>query len=115
MWEEVEKLSTSYLKKTVASLKKQGVNIISKVLKAQTGEVAQTIMHISKEEKIDLIIISTQGRTGVSGWVYGSVANKIMKELPQPVLLVRPSTSIPVSAPQNLLDDIWQGYIAGKI
>jgi nucleotide-binding universal stress UspA family protein len=115
MWGEVEKLSTSYLKKTMATLKKKGVNVKSRVVKAQTGEVAQTIMQVSKEENIDLIIISTQGRTGVSGWVYGSVANRIMEGSPQPVLLIRPATPIPPSPPQNLLDDIWHGYIAGKV
>jgi nucleotide-binding universal stress UspA family protein len=115
MWEETEKLSTNYLNKTMAVLKKKGLKVKSRVIKAQSGEVAKTIMQISKEENIDLIVIATQGRTGVRGWVYGSVASKIVEDSSQPVLLVRPATSIPSSPPQNLLDDIWRGYIAGKV
>lgn len=115
MWGETEKLSTNYLNKTMAAMKKKGIKVKSRVIKAQSGEVAKTIMQISKEENIDLIVIATQGRTGVSRWVYGSVANRIVGEFSQPILLIRPATSIPQSPPQNLLDDIWHGYIAGKV
>jgi nucleotide-binding universal stress UspA family protein len=116
MWDETEKLSKNYLNKTMAVMNKKGIKKVkSRVIKAQSGEVAKTIMQISKEEDIDLIVIATQGRTGVRGWVYGSVANKIVEEFSQPVLLIRPATSIPTSPPQNLLDDIWHGYIAGKV
>ena len=41
MWGEMEKLSTNYLKKTMAALKKKGIKVKSRVVKAQTGEVAQ--------------------------------------------------------------------------
>jgi len=115
MWGEMEKLSTSYLKKTVAALKKKGVKVKSRVIKAQTGEVVQTITQVSKEENIDLLVIATQGRAGVSRRVYGSVANRIVEELSQPILLIRPTTSIPPSPSQNLLDDIWQSYIGSKV
>jgi len=115
MWGEMEKLSTSYLKKTMAALKKKGIKVKSRVVKAQTGEVVQTIMQVSKEENVDLIVIATQGRAGVSRRVYGSVANRIVEESSQPILLIRPATSIPPSPPQNLLDDIWQSYIGGKV
>jgi nucleotide-binding universal stress UspA family protein len=116
MWGETEKLSTTYLKKTMAALKKKGIKKVkSRVIKAQSREVAKTIMQISKEENIDLIIIATQGRSGVSSWVYGSIANRIVEEFSQPILLIRPATLIPSSPPQNLLDDIWHAYIAGKL
>jgi nucleotide-binding universal stress UspA family protein len=113
MWREMEGLSTSYLKKTMAALKKKGIKAKSRVIRAQSSDVVKTIMQVSKEENIDLIIIATRGRSGVSSWVYGGIANKIVDEFSQPILLIRPTTSIP-SAPQNLLDDIWQGYIARK-
>ena len=74
----------------------------------------KTILKISKDEDIDLIVTATQGRTGVGSLVYGSVANKMVEESTKPVLLIRPETSTPLSPPQNLLDDIWHGYIASK-
>ena len=113
MWRETEGLSTSYLKKTMAALKKKGIKVKSRVIRAQSADVVKTIMQVCKEDNIDLIVIATRGRSGASSWVYGGVANKIVDEFSQPILLIRPTTSIP-SSPQNLLDDIWQGYIARK-
>jgi nucleotide-binding universal stress UspA family protein len=115
MWGEMEKLSTNYLKKTTATLKKKGVKVKYRVVNAQTGDVVKTIMKVSKEENVDLIVIATQGRAGVIRRVYGSVANRIVEESSQPILLIRPATSKPPSPPQNLLDDIWQSYIGSKV
>lgn len=115
MWSEMEKVSTTYLEKTTAALRKKGFKVNPRVVKAQTGEVVKTIMQVSKEENVDMVVIATQGRTGVSRRVYGSVANRIVEELSQPILLIRPTTSSPPTHPQNLLDDIWQSYIGGKV
>jgi len=114
MWEEMEKLSTIYLRKAMAELKKKKVKVKSRVIRAQTGEVTKTILQVSKEENVDLIVIATQGRAGVRRWVYGNVANKIVEGFSLPILLVRPTKSIPSSPPPNLLDDVWQGFTAGK-
>lgn len=43
----------------------------------------------AKDEKIDLIIISTHGRTGVEHILFGSTAEKIVRKAPCPVLVVR--------------------------
>jgi len=115
MWGEMEKQATTYLKKTMAAMKKKGLKVKARVVKAQSGDVVQTIMKVSKEENVELTVIATQGRAGVSRRVYGSVANKIVEQLSQPMLLIRPATSMPSSPPQNLLDDIWQSYIGGKV
>ena len=114
MWEEMEKLSVNYLTKQMTALKKKGVNVKTRVVKAQTGEVVKTIMQVSKEENIDLMVIATQGRAGERRWVYGNVANRIVEEITQPLLLVRPPKSVPLSHPENILDDIWNSYITSK-
>ncbi|MEJ2740178.1 MAG: universal stress protein [Dehalococcoidia bacterium] len=114
MWEEMEKLATNYLTTKMTALKKKGVNVKTRVVKAQSGEVVKTIMQVSKEENIDLIVVATQGRAGERRWVYGNVANKIVEEISQPLLLVRPPKSVPLSHPENILDDIWNSYITSK-
>ena len=114
MWDEMEKQATNYLKKTADELAQNGLTVRTRVVKALTGEVTKVINQISKEEDIDLITIATQGRSGVRRLVYGSVANKIVEEASQPMLLIRPATSVPVSPPQSLLDDIWHSYLANK-
>ena len=115
IWEEKEKMATTYLAKKLAELKKNRIKVTSRIVKAQSGEVVKTIMQVSKEENIDLIAVATQGQTGISRRVYGSVANRIAEEASLPILLVRPAPSTLPYPPQNLLDDIWQSYIGSKV
>jgi nucleotide-binding universal stress UspA family protein len=53
------------------------------------GPVAEAILDRARENQIDLIVMSTHGRGGVSRWVYGSVADRLLQAAPCPVLLVR--------------------------
>lgn len=52
--------------------------------------VANLICDYVHSEHIDLIVMSTHGRTGLSSFLFGSVANQIMQCAHVPVLLVRP-------------------------
>ncbi|OOP57497.1 MAG: hypothetical protein AYP45_02845 [Candidatus Brocadia carolinensis] len=47
------------------------------------------IIRASKEHKIDLIVIGTHGRTGISHAIMGSVAEKVVRKAPCPVLTIR--------------------------
>jgi nucleotide-binding universal stress UspA family protein len=53
------------------------------------GMITETILDIAETEKADLIVMSTHGRSGLSRWVYGSVAAKVLQAAPCPVFLVR--------------------------
>jgi nucleotide-binding universal stress UspA family protein len=53
------------------------------------GQISETILEIAETEQADLIVMSTHGRSGLSRWVYGSVAAKILQAAPCPVFLVR--------------------------
>ncbi len=55
------------------------------------GFAAEEILKYSKEAGIDLIIMSTHGRSGVSKWLTGSVATKVINHSTIPVLIVPPS------------------------
>jgi nucleotide-binding universal stress UspA family protein len=48
---------------------------------------------VEAEEGITMIVMSTHGRTGLSRWLLGSVAQKVMKETRYPVTLVHPDKS----------------------
>jgi nucleotide-binding universal stress UspA family protein len=63
----------------------------SQVIPGELGRVAESIMQAAQKEKVDLIAMTTHGRSGVSRWVYGGVANRIVEQSLQPVLLIRPS------------------------
>ena len=53
------------------------------------GPAAEQIVLIAKKEGADLIVISTHGSTGLERWVFGSVAEKVVRLAECPVLSVR--------------------------
>jgi nucleotide-binding universal stress UspA family protein len=55
------------------------------------GDAGTEIVRIAEEEGVDLIVIATQGLTGVRHFVFGSVAEKVVRLASCPVLTVRPT------------------------
>lgn len=55
-----------------------------------TGYAADEILAQALEEGIDLIVMSTHGRTGLNKFFYGSVAEKVLRNAPCAVMVVRP-------------------------
>ena len=53
------------------------------------GHPAETIVRMARELAVDLIIMATHGRTGVSHLLLGSVAEHVVRHAPCPVLTVR--------------------------
>lgn len=54
------------------------------------GRAADTIVELADADKIDLIAMSTHGRTGLDRVIFGSVAEEVLRSIGIPVLLVRP-------------------------
>jgi len=48
------------------------------------------IIKFAKEAEIDLIVLGTHGRTGLTHMLIGSVAEKVVRKAPCPVLTIRP-------------------------
>jgi nucleotide-binding universal stress UspA family protein len=53
------------------------------------GKPAEAILAHAESEAIDLIIMATHGRTGLSRWVYGSVTEKVLRQADRAMLIVR--------------------------
>ncbi len=53
-----------------------------------TGFPAEVIKQVAEEEDVDLIIISSSGKSGIHKFVIGSVAEKVLKNSEIDVLLV---------------------------
>lgn len=49
----------------------------------------EEILKVAKNEKIDIIVIGTHGRTGIDRLLFGSTAEKVVRKAPCPVLSVR--------------------------
>ncbi len=50
---------------------------------------AEEIVNYARDEQVDLIIVGTHGRPGVAHLLMGSVAEKVVRKAPCPVLTVR--------------------------
>ena len=58
------------------------------------GRAWQEIIEVAREQKCDMIIMATHGYTGLRHVLLGSVAEKIVRHSPCPVLTVRPDDPI---------------------
>ncbi len=76
-----------YLNQLTSRVKYDGVSVQSKLLAG--GLPADMIADYASENKTDLIIIATHGRSGVSRWVWGSIADRVLRSACVPVLMVR--------------------------
>jgi len=63
------------------------------------GRPADAILAFADEVGADLIATSTHGRSGISRWVFGSVADRLLRGASCPVLLVRAGGRGAVAAP----------------
>jgi nucleotide-binding universal stress UspA family protein len=54
------------------------------------GRAAEEIVNYAEEQKFDLIVMCTLGRSGIRRWLVGSVADKVLHGTILPVMLVRP-------------------------
>jgi nucleotide-binding universal stress UspA family protein len=53
------------------------------------GKVADTLAQWAEKNGVGLIIIASHGRSGVTRWIMGSVADRVMRSACVPVLMVR--------------------------
>jgi len=59
-------------------------------IRLEEGPAAQRVLEAVAQEKADLLIVGTHGRTGVDRFLLGSVADRLMRQAPCPVLTVPP-------------------------
>jgi nucleotide-binding universal stress UspA family protein len=81
-----------YLGKVVSRTKQDGVTFRSEVV---TGKAAESIAEYATKNGFDLVIIATHGRSGISRWALGSVADRVLRSACVPVLMVRAPGCVP--------------------
>ncbi len=69
------------------------------------GEAAQSILDCALENKADMIVVGTHGRSGLGKILMGSVAERVFRQSPAPVMTVGPHLHHPGRgfAPRNIL------------
>ncbi len=76
-----------YLDAMVARLRASGVKDVEATV--WYGPPAPAIVEAARVSKVDVIVMSTHGRSGVGRLLLGSVAESVLRGTPTPILLVR--------------------------
>jgi nucleotide-binding universal stress UspA family protein len=86
----------NYLKNLANNIKFNGADVQTQVIIREESEnTAEVIAKYATQNEVDLIIIATHGRSGVSRWAWGSVADRILRSACVPVIMVRAPGCIP--------------------
>lgn len=87
---DIQPRAADYLYKVEKRLQSDGYNVVTRI---GQGDAAECIVNFADEFGVDLIAMTTHGRTGVIREALGSVADRVMRTAEQPVLLVRNKTA----------------------
>jgi nucleotide-binding universal stress UspA family protein len=80
---------------------RSGNNAIETSGEVITGQAAEEIINYVDKKDIDLILLSTHGRSGIKQWVMGNNADKVLRKANVPVWLVR------AAFPEEIVHDEW--------
>ncbi len=81
-----KKVAIDYLDQMMSRLDYGKINVKAEVL---TGKAAESLADYAVKNAVDLIVIATHGRSGMSRWVMGGVSDRIIRSSCVPVLTVR--------------------------
>jgi nucleotide-binding universal stress UspA family protein len=86
--EAVKAEAQKWFNEIIKTAEQRGVRIKSNVIDSPMSVVA-ALLNYAEQEKADLIIIGTRGRSGLSKMLLGSVASGVVTFAPCPVVVVR--------------------------
>jgi nucleotide-binding universal stress UspA family protein len=81
-----------YLDRVAKGLKAKGIKVRTEVL---FWPPAEAITAYAERNDVDIIVMSSHGRSGPSRWAHSSVTDKVLRISPVPVLMVRAPGCIP--------------------
>jgi nucleotide-binding universal stress UspA family protein len=95
-WEKVlEREDNAMIENFQSCLSSEFKQAVETQTLVEVGQAADRLIEAAKEKKPDLIVMATHGRTGLSHALMGSVAEKVVRQAPCPVLTVRPTGGLP--------------------
>jgi nucleotide-binding universal stress UspA family protein len=84
--QQAREWAQEYLDQLVADIREKGVSVRAAIVEGRSNV---TILQFAETNQVDLIVICSRGRSGVSRWLMGSVADRVVRGATVPVLLVR--------------------------
>jgi universal stress protein A len=88
--DDLERMANIELAGVLPEAQRTGVEVGRHVV---VGTPYRKIVEVAEAERVDLIVMATHGRTGLSHLVMGSVAERIVRTAPCPVLTIRPTAT----------------------
>ena len=88
---EIEKDVQESLSKEAQVIRGMGIPDVAE--HAVDGYAGTAILDATGDEGDNIVVMATHGRSGVGRWVLGSVADRVVRHSPGPVLVVRPPTA----------------------
>ena len=85
--EKHTEFAEKYLAKVAKEMEGRGLKVKAIVKTGQ--QVAGEIIDFAKQNRVDLIVMCTRGRSGISRWVLGSTTHKVLVRAETPILLLR--------------------------
>ncbi len=84
--EQIQQQARDYLNKVGEGIRSKKVSV---KIRVGIGNAAEEIIKAADEINVDLIAMSTHGRSGISRWAFGSVTDHVLRGGHKPVLVVR--------------------------
>lgn len=95
---KMAKTAFNYLCKVAAKLEKKGFTTSINVL---AGNPAEEIVKFVDEQKADLIVMASRGKSGFSRWEMGNIAEKVIRATKASVMLVKPGLDFKETKPRR--------------
>jgi len=88
------------VEKQLGDLAREQIGYEHIMIEAQIGQPASKILNYIEENDIDLVVIATHGRSGLDRVLLGSVAERVLRQSPTPVFVVKPDRKslVPISS-----------------
>lgn len=85
--QEMKREATSYMEAKRQELQRAGIQVNVQIVMGKSP--AEAILTAVDDFEADTIVMSTHGRGGLMRWVFGSVADKVLRHAHVPIMLVR--------------------------
>jgi nucleotide-binding universal stress UspA family protein len=83
--QQTREWAQEYLDQLIADVRNRGISASAAIVE---GGPNATILQFAEKNRVDLIVICSRGRSGLSRWLMGSVADRVVRGATVPVLLV---------------------------
>jgi len=89
--EQLTKEAQDYLEATAARLRQDGLTVRTETLE---GFPADQLMALERDMPVDVFVMATHGRSGLGRIVFGSVAERLLKNGTTPILMIKPAGEV---------------------